>query len=78
MGFFMPEIATIEPQQITAGDSVKWKKSLPEYKASDSWVFTYALVKSGVQKKITATLDGDDHLISLATTATASYDPGSR
>ena len=70
------DIPTSEPSEITAGDTWTWKKSLSDFLASDSWVLTYALVKDGKQIKLTASADGDDHLIEELPTDTAKHDPG--
>lgn len=70
------DIPTSEPSQITAGDTWTWKKSLSDFLASDSWVLTYALVKDGKIIELTASADGDDHLIEEVPTDTAKHDPG--
>jgi len=80
----MSDIPTREPEKITAGDYVQWKKESSacitpagdECKASAGWTLTYALVKSGVKITITADASGDDFLITLSLSTTAAYDPG--
>lgn len=80
----MTEYATTEPEKITAGDLVAWKReasglSIPTGevpKASAGWALTYALVKSGTRIQITASASGDDHLVTLAATTTAGYTVG--
>ena len=80
----MTDIPTTEPEKITAGDYVTWKKksgdcvnpSGTELKASDSWTLTYALVKDGKQITITANASGDDFMVTLAAATTAAYKPG--
>lgn len=69
-------IPTVEPDEITAGDLVTWKKSLPDYPAGDGWILSYALVNSAGYISITGTADDDDHLISVAATTTAAYPAG--
>lgn len=71
----MTEIASQEPLEIIAGDTVKWKKCLPDYKASDSWVLKYS-ARGDNAIAITAAAAGDDHLITLAASATADYKAG--
>lgn len=70
------EIPTIEPSQFTVGDTVKWKKTLDCFKASDSWVLTYSLRNATNTINLTATASGDDHLISLTAVTTAAYTAG--
>ena len=70
------DILTEEPTEITAGDTVTWKISLSDFLASDSWVLTYALVKTNKLIEITASADGDDHLVEELPTTTADWDPG--
>lgn len=64
------------PQEITAGESVSWKRTLDDYPASESWVLTYSLVKSGSKITITGTASDDDHLIEVAFSTTAGYTAG--
>lgn len=71
------EIPTTEPSALTAGDTLKFTKSLPDYLPADSWVLTYALVKTGVQIEITATDNGDStHLVNVAASSTLGYTAG--
>lgn len=72
MGFTVP---TTEPEIIFAGDFITWKKSLSEYPAS-TWTLTYALVKDGKIIEITASADGDDHLVEEAATTSDDWAPG--
>lgn len=71
----MPDIPTIEPEEITAGDYVQWKITDSDYPAT-TYTLTYALVKSGVLIEITAAADGTDHLITLSAATTAAYAVG--
>ncbi len=81
----MTEYASTEPEKITAGDYVQWKRessgfSIPTGdvpKASAGWVLTYALVKTGVRIAITAaTHETHDFLVTLAAATTAGYTAG--
>jgi len=71
----MPDIPTIEPEEITAGDYVQWKISSSDYPAS-TYTLTYALVKAGALIEITAAASGDDHLVTLSAATTAEYTAG--
>lgn len=73
----MPDIATNEPMEITAGDTVKWTRSLSDYLASDGWVLTYALRNEAGSIDITASADGDNHLVDVAASVTAGWPAGS-
>lgn len=64
------------PQEITAGESVSWKKSLSDYPASESWELTYSLVNSSGRIQIVSTAEDDDHLIEVAFSTTAAYTAG--
>lgn len=64
------------PDQITAGDSVAWKKSFSDYPASDAWVLSYAFTKSGTRILFNAGADGADHLVELATGDTVDWAAG--
>ena len=36
------DIASKEPAKIRAGDTIEWKRSIDDYKASDGWTLKYA------------------------------------
>jgi hypothetical protein len=75
---------TTEPEKITAGDYVQWKKEGSacidpagnSCLASDGWTLTYALTKTSDQITITAADSGDDHLVTLSAATTAGYTAG--
>lgn len=71
----MTDIATQEPESFVAGDTVKWKKSLSDYPASASWVLKYAL-RGAASIDLTATADGDDHLITISAATSEAYTAG--
>lgn len=67
------------PTEITAGDSVAWKRFFSDYRADNGWSLVYALVllaSTSAQIKITAASDGADHLIEESATDTSSWTPG--
>jgi hypothetical protein len=76
MGSMTQTVPTIEPATLTAGDTAKWQKSLPDYPASAGWVLSYVLVKTGAQITFSATASGDDHLVNVATATTAAWSVG--
>jgi hypothetical protein len=69
-------ILTDIPDQITAGDSIAWKKSFSSYSAADAWVLSYALAKTGNHIIFTGSALGADHLIEVAAATTADWEPG--
>ena len=71
----MVDIATTEPEYFVAGDTVKWKKTLADYKASDGWTLSYALRGAGTVN-ITASPSGADHQVDIAAATTAGYTVG--
>lgn len=58
----MSIIPTIEPSTATAGDTIQWSKSLPDYPASAGWVLKYALRGVVGTLDITATVSGPSYL----------------
>lgn len=64
-----------EPLQVAAGDTIQWKRSLPEYSASDGWVLHYALRGPAIID-ITGTADGSDHLISVPSSIDPAWTAG--
>jgi hypothetical protein len=71
----MVDIATIEPESFIAGDTVKWKRSFDDYKASDGWVLKYNL-RGVASINLTASTSGDDHLITISAATSAAYTAG--
>ena len=80
----MTDIPTREPEKITAGDYVKWKREYSdcvdpygdECKASAGWELTYALVNGDSLIAITAATSTDDYLVTLSAATTAAYAAG--
>jgi len=72
-----PTIPTTEPIEFTAGNTVKWTKTLADFPASDSWILSYAFVNSaGTFSESTSTADGDDHAIVITAADSASIAAG--
>jgi hypothetical protein len=69
-------IPNIEPAVITAGDTITWSRSLPDYPASSGWVLHYALRGVAAVIDITGTASGNDHLISILAATSAAYVAG--
>lgn len=66
-----------EPNQITAGFSVSWTKSLSEYPATEySLVYTLAPLSGGEVKTVNGYASGDDFEVSLTPADTAQFDSG--
>ena len=70
------QVPTYEPDTITAGDLITWKKSLGDYPAGESWTLSYALTNSAAQITFTGTADDDDHLISVSAATSAAWAAG--
>jgi len=70
-------IPTKEPVVFTAGNTIKWTKSLASYSPDDSWALTYALVIAGNLKEITATNNGNGSFLAAISAAdSAAYPAG--
>ena len=70
-------VPTVEPTVITAGDTLTFTKSLPDYLPADSWALTYSLVMGGNLISITSSDNGDGtHLVLVTAANTAPYKPG--
>ena len=52
------DIASKEPTQIRAGDTIKWKQSIDDYRASDGWTLSYSFRGTGGTIDITSTTEG--------------------
>lgn len=70
-------IPTTEPLKEVAGTTWLWKRVLSAYPASE-WTLTYNfLLETGTTSfTITATADGDDHLVDIDEATTAAYTKG--
>jgi|TARA_Y100000310_G_scaffold16994_1_gene16881 hypothetical protein len=69
------DIPTKEPTEFTAGDSVKWTRTLGDYPAS-TYTLLYSLRGTAGTFDITATADGDDYSISIPAPTTSGYGAG--
>lgn len=72
----MANIPTLEPSTVNAGDTVRWKRSLPDYPASAGWVLSYQLVNATRRISVTGTASGDDHLVDVAASVSAGWAAG--
>lgn len=72
----MADIPTIEPSSVTAGDTIAWTKTLPDYPASAGWTLKYRLINTTAKIDITATASGDDHAVSVTKATSAAYAAG--
>lgn len=72
----MADVATKEPDQVRAGDTIKWEKDLADYPADDSWVLKYAFRGNSATIDITASASGKKHTVTISAATSASYDTG--
>ena len=73
----MSDISGTEPTTIRAGDGMQWRRSLPQHLATDGWVLKYRVLWAAPpHRDITATADGDDHLVTLSAATTAAWQAG--
>ena len=70
------ETPTKEPETVRAGDTIKWKKSVSDYAASDGWTLKYSLRGQSTAIDLTSTADGDEHLISVTPATSAAWPAG--
>lgn len=68
--------ATTEPTTLTAGDTVAWSRSLPDYPASGGWVLGYALVNAASRIDIVSTALGDSHQVAVSAAVTGAWAAG--
>lgn len=72
----MTRIPDTEPAYIQAGDTLAWRRTLPDYPASAGWTLSYRLINATGKIDIAASADGDAHLVSVAASVTASWSAG--
>ncbi|MCP4935716.1 MAG: hypothetical protein GY927_16290 [bacterium] len=65
------------PNTLTAGDTLEFTDSLPDYLPVDSWVLTYTLINSAGKIAFSSTDNGDEtHLLSVAMGTTDGWSVG--
>jgi len=70
------DIATAEPALLQAGDTLRWRITLPDYPASDGWALAYRLINATATITIAAVADGDVHAVEIQAATSAAYPPG--
>lgn len=71
----MAEILTSEPSSVTAGDTIRWRKSLSDYPAT-AWTLKYRLINAAGKIDITAGANGSDYLIDVPAVTSAAWMAG--
>lgn len=64
--------------QLTAGDTLDFTTTTPDYPASAGWSLVYKLIPrtAGASYTITSTPDGDAHRLQVGASVTATWSPG--
>ena len=62
------------PAEVTAGDSVSWRRAGGDYPASDGWQLSYTLVSATKAYTVNAAADGDDYLVTVDASTSTSWD----
>jgi hypothetical protein len=70
-----PAIPTREPGTLTAGDTAKWTRSLPEFSPADGWVLSYSF-RGPSKLDVQAAAQTADWLVTLLATDTAKLEAG--
>lgn len=65
-----------EVQNFTAGDTVKWTKSLPDYPASQGWALSYTFINSTGKFTATGSANGTAFDVTISATTTAAVSAG--
>jgi hypothetical protein len=69
-----PTIPTVEPIEFAIGETLKWRKTFKDYKASDGWDLSYYLRGAGPGLDIEGTnfvvVDGDSFLVTIPAEST--------
>lgn len=65
-----------EPQSFTAGDTVKWTKSLPDYPASAGWALAYTFINATGKFSASGTASGSDFDVTISATTSAAIAAG--
>ena len=66
-----------EPTTISAGNTIQWTKSLPDYPADQGWVLSYAFVSTvGNKFSVSSVASGSEHAVTIPAATSAAYPPG--
>ncbi len=71
----MPDIPTIEPQTLRAGDTWRWLRTFDDYPAG-TWTLKYRFKNAAGGFEITATASGTDHSVTVAASTSTAYAAG--
>lgn len=76
----MADVPSKPPQELRAGDTAQWRRSLPAYPAGDGWLLKYTLMGTAgaynFDADIDADIDGDDYQVTVAASVTKDWAPG--
>ena len=72
----MPLIPDQPPSELRAGDTLSWRRNLPEYLASAGWALTYTLVGSTTVYSFASAPSGDAHSVTVAASVSGQWEPG--
>ena len=72
----MAQTPTTEPTSLQAGDTITWRRLLPDYPASEGWELSYRLINAAARIDIVSTADGDAHLVNIPAATSAGYAAG--
>lgn len=72
----MTDLPTAIPVQLRAGDTIRWRRSLPDYQATAGWVLAYTLITASSVHAIATTADGDDHVAEALAASTGAWPAG--
>jgi hypothetical protein len=66
---------TSEPSSLRAGETWDWERTLSDYPAAE-WTLSYTFTNATAKIAITASADGDTHVVTVAKATTAAYAAG--
>lgn len=72
----MASLPDREPAAVVAGDTVRWRRRLPEHPTADGWTLKYRLINAANRYDIVASVQGDEFLVEASAATTAAWAPG--
>jgi hypothetical protein len=74
----MPPFVYGEPSQFTIGDTLSFRKILPDYPPSEAWALSYSLrlLETGTAYDISATTSGQEFVVNVSKTITIDWSAG--
>lgn len=67
------DIPSAPPSELWAGDTVQWRRTIPDYPAGDGWTLRYTLISPTAAYSVTASASGNDYVVNEDAATTSAW-----